>query len=76
MPADPAPTTIRSEDYLQYIREQRCVACHSAPPNDPHHLESGGMGTKSGDRTAVPLCRTSTGSITTRDRATWRSAGT
>ena len=43
--------------YLDYIRGQRCIACQAPPPNDPHHLLSGVMGSKGPDTSCIPLCR-------------------
>jgi len=50
--------TIRDEQYLDYIRAQPCAVCAAPAPNDPHHLDSGVMGSKGDDWTCVPLCRT------------------
>jgi hypothetical protein len=51
----------RSEEYLQFIREQACLVCGTSPC-DPHHLnfkgnQSGGMGLKTSDYRTIPLCR-------------------
>jgi hypothetical protein len=55
----------RDERYLRYIREQPCCVCGGIDV-DPHHIRVGsigdgklaaGMGQKSSDRWAVPLCR-------------------
>jgi len=43
------------EDYLEWVRQQKCAVCLSSPPNDPHHLTSRGAG--GSDRTAIPMCR-------------------
>jgi hypothetical protein len=43
-----------SEEYLDYIRKQRCVVCGQTCV-DPHHLKTVGAG--GADFTAVPLCR-------------------
>jgi len=45
------------ETYLIWIRVQRCCFCDAGAPSDPHHKTGGGMGTKSHDNTAIPLCR-------------------
>lgn len=45
----------RSDEYLEYIREQNCIVCGTHPV-DPHHLKSRGSG--GDDYTCVPLCRT------------------
>ena len=50
------PSTVRDEDFLNYIRDQPCAVCMETP-SDPHHLDSGVMGSKGDDWTAVPLCR-------------------
>lgn len=50
-------TTIgQSEDYLDYIRSLPCRICDFNPV-DPHHVETGGVGMKGSDFTAIPLCR-------------------
>lgn len=46
----------RSEAYLDYIRSQRCYICQRSP-SEPHHVETGGMGMKGSDFSALPLCR-------------------
>lgn len=46
----------RNKRYMQFIRELPCVICGKAL-SDPHHSETGGMGTKSSDLTCIPLCR-------------------
>jgi transposase-like protein len=51
----PDPHRTTDEDYLEWVRQQKCAVCLSAPPNDPHHLTSKGAG--GSDRTAIPLCR-------------------
>ena len=51
--SDPHRTT--DEDYLDWVRTQKCAVCLSGPPNDPHHLTS--RGASGSDRTALPLCR-------------------
>ena len=50
--------TIRDETFLDYIRDQPCAVCTAPAPSDPHHLDSGVMGSKGDDWTCVPLCRT------------------
>lgn len=51
---DPAPTRETSEDYLEYLRGQRCVIC-LAPNGEPHHLDSRGSG--GSDFAACTTCR-------------------
>ena len=49
----------RSKYYLNWVRTKECVVCGDAP-SDPHHLighGQGGMGLKSSDYLAFPLCR-------------------
>ena len=57
------------DGHLSLIRRMPCIACACERPHkitspcDPHHLKSGpaqaerGMGRRSSDRWAVPLCR-------------------
>ena len=54
---DPVSHTIRDEGYLDYLRRQPCAVCNDSAPSDPHHLDSGVMGSKGDDWTCVPLCR-------------------
>jgi hypothetical protein len=46
----------KSEDYLDYVRSLPCRICDDNPV-DPHHTETGGVGMKGSDFTAIPLCR-------------------
>ena len=51
----------RSDEYLQFVREQPCCICGTSPC-DPSHLNhkgnhSGGMATKVSDYRTVPKCR-------------------
>lgn len=48
--------TPRSEKYLDFVRRQKCAATGEDPPNEPHHVEQLGTGTKGSDFTAIPLC--------------------
>ncbi|NIG74057.1 DUF968 domain-containing protein [Klebsiella sp. Ap-873] len=55
------PKRIRWEkpDYLKWVKSQPCEGCGSSA-DDSHHLighGQGGMGTKSHDSFAIPLCR-------------------
>lgn len=49
------------DQHLAHIRQLPCCVCGSPPRSDPHHLKSGtgerGMGQRSTDKWAVPLCR-------------------
>jgi hypothetical protein len=47
--------TFRSKSYLQFIRSQPCIIC--GKKSEAHHSETGGMGIKASDLTAIPLCR-------------------
>lgn len=58
------PKRRREGDDIRYrraIKQLPCCVCFNPPPNDPHHLKRGtndrGMGMRSSDRWAVPLCR-------------------
>jgi len=53
----PDTHTVRDEDYLAWVRDQPCAVCADSAPSDPHHLDSGIMGSKGDDWTALPLCR-------------------
>lgn len=53
----PDTQTVRDEDYLDWVRDQPCAVCPAPSPSDPHHLDSGVMGSKGDDWTALPLCR-------------------
>jgi hypothetical protein len=57
--ADPKPETMRSDEYLEFIRFRPCESCGANPPNDPHHVSIGstGMGMKPPDNHAIALCR-------------------
>mgnify|MGYP000185695457 CR=1 FL=1 len=49
-----------SEAHLACIRSLACCVCGAAPRNEAHHLKAGtgerGMGLRSTDKHAVPLC--------------------
>jgi hypothetical protein len=53
-----------SQEHLTAIRHLACALCHNDWAVDPHHMLSGpaarerGMGMKSTDRWALPVCRT------------------
>jgi len=55
--SDPVSQTVRDEAFLAFVRERPCVVCGDSAPSDPHHLDSGVMGSKGDDWTCVPLCR-------------------
>ncbi len=50
-----------SEEHLALIRALPCCRCNAPPKSEAHHLKQGigerGMGLRSTDRWAVPLCR-------------------
>lgn len=47
----------RSPRYLAFVRDEECCICAAPPPSDPHHIGPRGMGQKTDDTRAVPLCR-------------------
>ena len=51
---DPKPEREKDEDYLDYIRHERCLI-RQVHGVDPHHLDTRGSG--GSDYTAVPLIR-------------------
>jgi hypothetical protein len=53
---DPAPSTPRDEDYLDFIREQQCAACGQTYNIVPHHVEQGSQSSKGSDYSCIPLC--------------------
>lgn len=62
MKAHPKPRRERDEDYLKWIRAQKCAVSfgYTCSDVDAHHvreLGQGGIGTKPSDRRAIPLCR-------------------
>lgn len=52
----PAARPDSDEGYLQWVRQQLCAVCGHKPPNQAHHATGGGMGMKSPDSEAFPLC--------------------
>ena len=58
----PKPKTERCFTYLAFIREQPCTICGYLPRDgfkylmNAHHTETGGMGIKGSDYSAIPLC--------------------
>jgi hypothetical protein len=54
-----APRRYRSREHLRYVMQQPCLIC-GRKPSDPHHLrymQPRGLGRKTSDEFAVPLCR-------------------
>ncbi len=47
---------IRNPAYLHYVKSLPCCYC-GRPGDDPHHIETGGVGHKCSDYATVPLCR-------------------
>ncbi len=43
-------------DYAQWLSEQHCCACGAPPPSAVHHSTGAGMGLRSSDLEAMPLC--------------------
>jgi hypothetical protein len=44
-------------EFLDWVKGFPCARCGAAPPSDPHHLRSGGMGLKCHDYESLALCR-------------------
>jgi len=51
---DPKPKTDKDPAYLRWVRKQPCVIT-GRTPCEAHHTETGGMGMKGSDYSAVPL---------------------
>lgn len=64
--------TPRDLAYLNWIRQQHCIKC-GVTPCHAHHTESGGMGIKGSDYSAIPLCayHHATLHATTSKRGDW-----
>lgn len=63
---------IEDRKYLDWVKSLNCCVC-SNPADDPHHIVPGGykgMGTKTPDLWAIPLCREHHDSLH-HDRAAW-----
>lgn len=43
--------------YTDWLKMQACYQCDSRRGCDPHHRQGAGMGMRSHDHTAIPLCR-------------------
>ena len=55
----PKPNLRRRAQHLAFVRQLSCVTCGKAAPSEAAHLRTGtdgGVGSKPGDRYAVPLC--------------------
>lgn len=48
--------TDRNTKYLAFVRKQFCCICGDDRNIHAHHTESGGVGLKGSDYSAVPLC--------------------
>lgn len=51
--------TMAGEDpqYTKWLRTQLCCKCVACQAHEAHHKPGAGMGLKSHDHTAVPMCR-------------------
>jgi hypothetical protein len=47
---------VKDKWYLQRVMELPCCLCERDPCDIAHHILGGGMGLKSSDRMAIPLC--------------------
>jgi len=54
---DPKPRTDKDPAYLRWVRKQPCVITGKTPC-EAHHTETGGMGMKGSDYSALPLYHT------------------
>jgi len=55
----PKPNLLRRAQHLMFVRQLPCVTCRKAAPSEAAHVRTGtdgGVGSKPGDRYAVPLC--------------------
>ena len=48
---------VRDADYLRFIRTLPCACCDSRRGVESSHMGPHGMGQKSSDLSAIPLCR-------------------
>jgi hypothetical protein len=56
----PKAKTLRSKEYLAFIRTHPCCNCGHSAPSEPHHVRFGGnAGTslKPPDTHTIPVCR-------------------
>ncbi len=53
----PKPATLRDENYLEYVRSLKCLVLNCNNKAEAHHTGRHGIGIKSDDYRAVPLCR-------------------
>lgn len=44
-------------DYTDWLRTLPCHECGRRRGSDPHHRQGAGIGMRSHDETAIPLCR-------------------
>ena len=54
MTPDPKPVTDKDPAYLRFIRKQPCVIT-GRTPCEAHHTQTGGIGMKGSDYSALPL---------------------
>ena len=60
------PSTPRNKKYLAWIRTLPCCLCGRPQDVQAHHSESGGMGIKGSDYSALPLCPVCHGMMDTK----------
>lgn len=48
--------TVRTDDYLDFIRSKPCCLCGKEGPSEAHHVAQGGVGMKGSDMSCIPLC--------------------
>ncbi len=56
MNPQPKIKPVRDPKFLAFIRSQPCLICGGKDQVHAHHTETGGIGTKGSDHSAVPLC--------------------
>lgn len=57
--AKPRRGPVVDPSHLAFVRTLPCAACGRRPPSEPHHERAGrGLGQKSDDDRAIPICRT------------------
>ena len=52
---NPKPHTPRSREYMNLVKSLPCCVTGSPGPNDPHHVEQGGVAMKGSDFSCIPL---------------------